>query len=109
MEKENSGFDSGDATNQQARLEGMHEQALWEERSGKRPRSPLVSNALNQALSSRHTAAGIIFHSDRGSQYGSAAYRQILSQRLDRVFHGDTQTQKCSKIATSSTPTTLAP
>jgi hypothetical protein len=61
MEKENSGFDSGDATNQQARLEGMHEQALWEERSGKRPRSPLVSNVLNQSLSSRHRAAGIIF------------------------------------------------
>ena len=67
IEKESSGFDSGDATNQQARLEGMHEQALLEERSGKRPRSPLVSNALNQALSSRHTAAGIVFHRDRGS------------------------------------------
>ena len=42
-------------------------------------RTELVSNALNQALSSRHTAAGLIFHSDRGSQYGSAAYRQILN------------------------------
>lgn len=42
-------------------------------------RTELVSNALKQALSSRHTAAGIIFHSDRGSQYGSAAYRQILN------------------------------
>jgi|GEM_PF-476440 len=43
-------------------------------------RTELVSNALKQALSSRHTAAGIIFHSDRGSQYGSATYRQILSR-----------------------------
>lgn len=43
-------------------------------------RSELVSNALQQALSSRHTTAGIIFHSDRGSQYASAAYRQILTR-----------------------------
>lgn len=43
-------------------------------------RNELVSNALKQALSSRRTAAGIIFHSDRGSQYGSAAYRQILNR-----------------------------
>ena len=43
-------------------------------------RTELVSNALQQALSSHHTAAGIIFHSDRGSQYGSNAYRQILDR-----------------------------
>ena len=42
-------------------------------------RTELVSNALKQALSSRKTTAGIIFHSDRGSQYGSATYRQILN------------------------------
>lgn len=40
----------------------------------------LVSDALKQALGSRATAPDIIFHSDRGSQYGSVAYRQILSQ-----------------------------
>jgi putative transposase len=32
------------------------------------------------ALGSRDTAPDLIFHSDRGSQYGSGAYRQILRQ-----------------------------
>lgn len=43
-------------------------------------RTELVSNALKQALGSRDTVPDLIFHSDRGSQYGSAAYRKILSQ-----------------------------
>jgi putative transposase len=43
-------------------------------------RTELVSDALQQALGSRNTAAGLIFHSDRGSQYGSGAYRQLLRQ-----------------------------
>ena len=43
-------------------------------------RTELVSAALRQALGSRDTAPDLIFHSDRGSQYGSGAYRQILSQ-----------------------------
>jgi putative transposase len=43
-------------------------------------RTELVSDALKQALGSRDTAPDLIFHSDRGSQYGSGAYRQILSQ-----------------------------
>lgn len=43
-------------------------------------RTELVSDALKQALGSRDTVADLIFHSDRGSQYGSGAYRQILSQ-----------------------------
>jgi len=47
--KKNSGFDSGDATNQEASLEGMHEQALLEERSGKRPRSPFASTGKRSA------------------------------------------------------------
>jgi putative transposase len=42
-------------------------------------RSELVIRALQQALGSRRIEAGLIFHSDRGSQYGSTAYRQILS------------------------------
>ena len=40
-------------------------------------RSDLVLNALNQALQSR-SPRGTIFHSDRGSQYGSAPYRKAL-------------------------------
>ena len=43
-------------------------------------RTELVSDALKQALGSRDTAPDLIFHSDRGSQYGSGAYRQILGQ-----------------------------
>jgi putative transposase len=43
-------------------------------------RSELVIAALEQALGSRAIAPGLIFHSDRGSQYGSAAHRQILAR-----------------------------
>jgi putative transposase len=43
-------------------------------------RTPLVVAALQQALGSRHRTQGIIFHSDRGSQYGSIHYRQLLRQ-----------------------------
>ena len=43
-------------------------------------RAELVGDALKQALGSRDTVPDLIFHSDRGSQYGSGAYRQILSQ-----------------------------
>jgi transposase InsO family protein len=43
-------------------------------------RSDLVSDALHQALGSRNVTTDLIFHSDRGSQYGSAAYRLLLRQ-----------------------------
>jgi transposase InsO family protein len=43
-------------------------------------RTPLVIDALKQALGSRSTTQKPIFHSDRGSQYGSGSYRQILRQ-----------------------------
>jgi transposase InsO family protein len=42
-------------------------------------RSDLVLAALNQALQTRPTQQ-TIFHSDRGSQYGSAAFRHALTQ-----------------------------
>lgn len=42
-------------------------------------RSDLVLDALHQALQTR-PAAGTIFHSDRGSQYGSAAFRKALAK-----------------------------
>jgi putative transposase len=43
-------------------------------------RAQLVTDALEQALGSRRISSGLIFHSDRGSQYGSAAYRQVLAK-----------------------------
>lgn len=43
-------------------------------------RADLVRTALKQALDSRHSASNLIFHSDRGSQYGSASYRELLHQ-----------------------------
>jgi transposase InsO family protein len=42
-------------------------------------RSDLVSAALQQALQTR-SAKDAIFHSDRGSQYGSTPFRQALAQ-----------------------------
>jgi len=44
-------------------------------------RAELVVNALRQALQSRPQAKdqGALFHSDRGSQYGSSAFREVLA------------------------------
>lgn len=41
-------------------------------------RSDLVVDAMKQALSSRSHTRNLIFHSDRGSQYGSRALRDVL-------------------------------
>lgn len=41
----------------------------------------LALEALNMALGLRTPAEGMLFHSDRGCQYASRDYRQILSQR----------------------------
>ena len=41
-------------------------------------RADLVIDALQQALGSRRTLPGLIFHSDRGSQYGSGSFRELL-------------------------------
>jgi putative transposase len=40
----------------------------------------LVEDALQRALHSRTVRAGLMFHSDRGSQYASASVRAILGQ-----------------------------
>ena len=37
-------------------------------------------DALKQALGSRRALPNLIFHSDRGSQYGSGTYRQLLRE-----------------------------
>jgi putative transposase len=39
----------------------------------------LVVSALHMARDRRHPAPGLIFHSDRGSQYASSAYRSALA------------------------------
>ncbi|RYD28532.1 MAG: IS3 family transposase [Verrucomicrobiaceae bacterium] len=43
-------------------------------------RAGLVTDALRQALGSRRPPRGLIFHSDRGSQYGSREYRALLQR-----------------------------
>jgi putative transposase len=40
----------------------------------------LVLSALDMALGNRSPSAGLVHHSDRGSQYASAAYRHALHQ-----------------------------
>ena len=40
----------------------------------------LVLSALRMARAARHPAPGLIFHSDRGSQYASGEYREALDQ-----------------------------
>jgi transposase InsO family protein len=41
-------------------------------------RSDLVVKAMKQAIASRRHTTGLIFHSDRGSQYASRAFREVL-------------------------------
>lgn len=40
----------------------------------------LVCNALGMALCRRHAAAGLILHSDRGSQYAAGDYQTLLTE-----------------------------
>src|SRR5262245_15719091 len=43
-------------------------------------RAELVNHALSMAIGQRQPAAGLIMHTDRGSQYGADSYRQLLTQ-----------------------------
>jgi putative transposase len=43
-------------------------------------RAELVHRALSMAICQRRPAAGLIVHTDRGSQYGAESYRQLLTQ-----------------------------
>ena len=47
---------------------------------GKRLDDSLTLSALEQALATRRPPRGLIHHSDRGSQYSSHAYRELLSE-----------------------------
>jgi putative transposase len=40
----------------------------------------LACDALQMALWRRHRPTGVIVHSDRGSQYCSGAYQQLISE-----------------------------
>jgi putative transposase len=44
--------------------------------------TPLVLKALQMAVDQRHPEPGLIHHSDRGSQYASDAYGDVLQTRL---------------------------
>jgi putative transposase len=56
-------------------------------------RAELVNQALLMAICQRQPAAGLIMHTDRGSQYGADSYRQLLTQHglepsMSRKGHG---------------------
>ncbi len=56
-------------------------------------RAELVNHAWARASSQRRPAAGLMRHTDRGSQYGAASYRQLLVQHgrqpsMSRTGHG---------------------
>jgi putative transposase len=43
-------------------------------------RTELVNQALSMAICQRQPAAGLIMHTDRGSQYGADSYQQLLTR-----------------------------
>ena len=47
----------------------------------KRVKADLFCEALNKAIKYKHPAKGLIVHSDRGSQYCSHKYRQIIEEQ----------------------------
>ena len=47
---------------------------------GEQHNTTLVEAALRMALQSRHPAAGLIHHSDRGSEYASTRYQTLLQE-----------------------------
>ncbi len=51
---------------------------------GSRMKAKLVTDALRMAIWQRQPSAGLIVHSDRGSQYASNVYRRLL-QAYDLV------------------------
>jgi len=55
----------------------------------KRMTSDLVSKALMKAYNLRQPPKGLVFHSDRGSQYTSKHYRKLLHSYGIRASMGD--------------------
>lgn len=56
-------------------------------------RASLVLEALRMALKARQPEAGLIFHSDRGSQYTSHEFRQLLSE--SRIVQSLSRPRQC--------------
>jgi putative transposase len=55
----------------------------------KRMTTDLISKAFIKAHNLRRPPAGLVFHSDRGSQYTSKKYRRLLKKRKVRASMGD--------------------
>ncbi|HEV2243411.1 MAG TPA: IS3 family transposase [Streptosporangiaceae bacterium] len=53
-------------------------------------RTELVADALANAVAARDPAPGVIFHSDRGCQYTSAAFADLASDYAVTLSHGRT-------------------
>ena len=53
-------------------------------------RTELVADALANAVAARDPAPGVIFHSDRGCQYTSAAFAELAGDCLVELSHGRT-------------------
>jgi len=49
----------------------------------------LVSKAMMKAYNLRQLPKGLVFHSDRGSQYTSKCYRNLLAHYVVRASMGD--------------------
>jgi putative transposase len=52
---------------------------------GERLTKNLISQSLFRAVTAKRPTNGLLHHSDRGSQYGSHEYRQLLDQLDVRV------------------------
>jgi putative transposase len=55
----------------------------------KRMTTDLISKAMVKAYNLRRPPKGLVFHSDRGSQYTSRCYRQLLEGYGVRASMGD--------------------
>ena len=55
----------------------------------KRMTTDLVSKAMMKAYNLRQPSKGLVFHSDRGSQYTSKHYRKLLASYGIRASMGD--------------------
>jgi transposase InsO family protein len=67
---------------------------------GNRMGKELVINALETAIKKRNPSPGLICHSDRGSQYCSHAYRNLLQKRgflCSMSRKGDCQDNACAE------------
>ena len=56
---------------------------------GKRMTADLISKAMIKAYNLRRPSKGLVFHSDRGSQYTSKQYRKLLASYGVRASMGD--------------------